>query len=106
MAQEISPRCALPAAIAAAISPTQIVLSGLVYTDTLFVFFVALFLFQAIRWLRAPSWKSAIWLGIGLGAAAMVRVLIAPWSLALALFLLASAVLIHRFHIRQLAQIV
>jgi 4-amino-4-deoxy-L-arabinose transferase-like glycosyltransferase len=106
MAQEINPRYALPAAIAAAINPTQIVLSGLVYTDTLFVFFVALFLYSAIRWLRTPSWNSAIWLGIGLGVAAMVRVLIAPWSLALALFLLASAALIHRFHIRQLAQIV
>ena len=106
MAQEINPRYALPAAIAAAINPTQIVLSGLVYTDTLFVFFVALFLFQAIRWLRAPSWKSAIWLGIGLGAATMVRMLIVPWILALALFLLASAAMIHRFYIRQLAQIV
>ncbi len=40
----IDPRIALPAAIAAAINPTQIVLSGIVYTDTLFVFFVALFL--------------------------------------------------------------
>ncbi|MSP47475.1 MAG: hypothetical protein EXQ83_16955, partial [Xanthobacteraceae bacterium] len=42
MAETIDPRLALPAAIAASVNPTQIVLTGYLYTDTPFVFLVAL----------------------------------------------------------------
>lgn len=105
IARAIDPRFALPAALAACINPTQIILAAIVFTDTPFVFFIALYLFAAVRWLRRPSWTSTIWLGTALCAASMIRVLIAPWIPALALFLLASAVLIHRFQIRHFVQI-
>ena len=55
-----------PAAIAAAINPTQIVLAGIVYNDTLFLFCVALFLAGAACWLRSRTgrrrwpWASAL----------------------------------------------
>jgi 4-amino-4-deoxy-L-arabinose transferase-like glycosyltransferase len=81
---------AAPAGIAAALNPTQIVLSGLVYTDTPFLFFAALFLFAAARWLRAPTWQWAALIGLALGAAALIRALAAPFAPLLFLFLLAS----------------
>jgi 4-amino-4-deoxy-L-arabinose transferase-like glycosyltransferase len=96
LAQGLNPRFALPAAIAAAINPTQIVLSGLAYSDTPFVFFVALFMLAFERWLRNPSWRWAGILGLGLGAAALVRIFVAPWIAASLLFLLVVCVITRR----------
>ena len=59
IAASLSPRFAFAAGIAASLNPTQIVLSGLVYSDTLFVFFVAVSLLGAMRWLRSASPQSA-----------------------------------------------
>ena len=105
IAQALEPRTSVPAAIAAALNPTQIVLSALVLTDTPFLFFVALFLFAASRWLREPSWKWAIVAGIGLGAAAMIRVLIVPWTVFFVLFLLVTAIVGGRLTRRIVAQL-
>jgi 4-amino-4-deoxy-L-arabinose transferase-like glycosyltransferase len=90
IAETFSPRIAMPSAIAAAINPTQIVLAGLVYTDTLFVFFVAVMLLGALRWMRSPALRWAIVAGIGVGGAALTRIMIAPWVPFLCLFLLAA----------------
>ena len=101
----LDPRIAIPAAIAAAVNPTQIILSGLLYTDTLFVFFVAIFLCAAVSWLRGPSWPAALALGFGLGLAALDRVVIAPWVPVLAVVLLATWSVIGRIQLRHIAQI-
>lgn len=93
-------------AIAAALNPTQIVLSGIVYNDTLFLFFVALFLFGSVSWLRSPSWTAAIMTGVGLGLAALDRVLIVPWVPVLAIFLLLTRGIVGRYHLRHVAQVV
>lgn len=92
MAAAIADRFALPAGIAAAINPTHVILAGLVYTDTPFLLFVAIMLFGSLRWLRSPSFGAAVLTGIGLGGAALTRVLIVPWAPALILFLLAALV--------------
>ena len=83
----------MPAAIAAALNPTQVVLSALILTDTPFLFFVALFLFAAACWLRDRSWKWVIVAGGGLGAAAMIRALVVPWAVFFVLFLLVTAII-------------
>ncbi len=80
-------RFAIPAAIAAAVNPTQIVMAGLVYSDTPFVALVALSMLASLRWLQAPSTKTAGLIGIGLGAAALFRVLIVPWGFVSIAFL-------------------
>lgn len=80
IARSIGERVALYSAIAAVLNPTQIVLSGLIYNDTPFTFFVALFLFSALRWAANASWSHAISLGCALGGAALIRVSIAPWA--------------------------
>jgi 4-amino-4-deoxy-L-arabinose transferase-like glycosyltransferase len=80
IARSLDPRLALPSAIVAIINPTQIVLSGLIYTDTPFTFFVTLSFFSAICWVRVPTWWNAILLGCALGGAALIRVSIAPWG--------------------------
>jgi 4-amino-4-deoxy-L-arabinose transferase-like glycosyltransferase len=79
MARTIDRRFAIPAAIAAIINPTQIVLAGVVFTDSLFAFFVALSIFASLRWLQVRSWRWAILLVAALGAAALVRILIVAW---------------------------
>jgi 4-amino-4-deoxy-L-arabinose transferase-like glycosyltransferase len=86
---------AIPAAIAAAINPTQIVLSGLVYTDTPFLFCVALFLWSAANWLSNPSWRWSVTMALALSAAALIRVLIVPFVPVLLIFL-AIVMLIRR----------
>ena len=93
IAQTLNPRISVPAAIAAAFNPTQIVLSGLILTDTPFVFCVALFLFAAARWLKAPVWRWAIIAGIAIAAAAMIRALIVPWAAFLLVFLFMVALI-------------
>jgi 4-amino-4-deoxy-L-arabinose transferase-like glycosyltransferase len=101
LAQAVDARYALPSGVAACINPTQIVLAGFVYTDSLFVFFVALFLLGAVQWLRQPRWSSAIMLGIGLGVAALTRVVVAPFIPAVVLFLIACAIVVQRENLRQ-----
>jgi len=98
-------RIALPAAIAAALNPTQIVLSGLVYTDTLFLFFVTLFLFGAASWLREPSWKNAVTAGVGLGLAALTRIVVAPWVPVLVVILLLGRLFVDQVRLRHVAQL-
>ncbi|MGD9922893.1 MAG: ArnT family glycosyltransferase [Pseudorhodoplanes sp.] len=103
MAAMVSGRFALPAGIAAALNPTQIVLSGLVYTDTPFLLFVAIMLFGSLRWLRAPSLGSALIIGIGIGGAALTRILILPWLPVLIVFLLGVVFFRRTFALRHLA---
>jgi 4-amino-4-deoxy-L-arabinose transferase-like glycosyltransferase len=79
----------MPSAIAAAINPTSIVLAGLVYTDTIFVFFIAIMLLGAVRWIKTPTLAWALVIGLGVGGAALTRIMIAPWVPFLCFFLLA-----------------
>ena len=106
IAETIDPRLALPAAIAASVNPTQIVLTGYLYTDTPFVFLVALFLFASLRWLQAPAWRWIWMIGLSLGAAALIRVLIVPWTLVLLGFLLVAAIARHGYRARLLGYVV
>jgi 4-amino-4-deoxy-L-arabinose transferase-like glycosyltransferase len=105
IARMVAPRAALIAGYAAAFTPTFIVLSGLVYGDTLFVFFATASLYAALRWLARPSLGCAIAIGVMIGVAAMIRVGIAPWALALVIFLIAAG-LIRRMRRAQLGQLV
>ena len=93
IACHVAPRAALAAGYAAALTPTFIVMSGLVYTDTLFLFFATASLYAALRWLAAPTLRWALLTGAALGLAALVRIGIAPWALALLLFLAAVALI-------------
>jgi 4-amino-4-deoxy-L-arabinose transferase-like glycosyltransferase len=106
LAQTVDEAYAAPAAIAAALNPTQIVLSGLALTDTPFVFFCALFLFAAVQWLRSPTWCWAVAIGVALGAATMTRVLAAPFAAVLIVFLLATCAARKLISRRRIAQLV
>jgi 4-amino-4-deoxy-L-arabinose transferase-like glycosyltransferase len=101
----LAPRFALPAGIAAAVNPTQIVLAGLVYTDTLFLFFVAASLLASLAWLQGPSLSRALGLGLALGAAALTRMLIAAWAAPLFVFLIVALLAGRRLQMRHVAQI-
>jgi hypothetical protein len=104
IASRFSPRVAFAAALVAILNPTQIVLSGLFYTDTPFVFFVASSFWALFRWLETPSWQRALLLGLALGCAALVRAIIVPWAF-FALALLAAYVLWRKFAPRRIATI-
>ena len=91
IARDIDPRIALPAGIIAALNPTQIVVAGLLYPDTIFTFFVALMILGAFRWLRTPSWSAILLIAIGFVGAAYTRILIAPFGIALIAFLLIAS---------------
>lgn len=102
MAASVSERFALPAGIAAAINPTQIILAGLVYTDTPFLFFCAIMLFGTLRWLRSPSLDAALIIGLGIGGATLTRILMLPWLPVLIVFLLAVLLFRRTFALRHL----
>jgi hypothetical protein len=97
MAALIAPRYAFASGILAAFNPTQIVLSGLLYTDTLFLFFVALSLVGAMLYLRETSWRSAIIVAIGLGGGSLTRVFLVLWSPILIVFLFVAVLTAKRF---------
>ena len=97
---------AAPAGIAAVFNPTQIVLSGFALTDTPFLFFSALFLFAAVRWLGAPAWRWAVLIGLALGAATLTRVLAEPFAAVLLVFLPIVQLVRNRLSRQLVAQIV
>ena len=106
LASSLDARFAKPAAVLAAINPTQVVLAGLLYTDTLFLFFTALFLVGTILWLRTPSWQSAMLIAFALGGAALTRVLVVPWAGATLAFMILFRLVgrnLTRQHVAQLA---
>ncbi len=106
LAQLIEPRFATAAAIAAAVNPSQIVVAGLLYNDSIFVLFAALALTAATAWLRQPSWRAAAGLGLGLGLAALDRIVIAPWAPVVVVLLLLAQAVRGRWrllHVRQMA---
>ncbi len=105
MARAIEPRYALGAAVATAINPTQIVIAGMVYPDSMFVFFVALSLFGALRWLQLLSWTSTFVVIAGLVGAAWSRILVAPFAIMLPFGLATAVIIIGRFQRRQLMQL-
>jgi 4-amino-4-deoxy-L-arabinose transferase-like glycosyltransferase len=105
IARLIDPRFAVAAAIAAVVNPTQIVMSGLVYPDTPFVFFVALSLYGTVRWLQTPSTSGAALIAIGLSCGALIRILIVPWAAVLLVFLFCVAAIRSRLSIRLAGQL-
>lgn len=104
LAAGLNPRWAIPAGVAAAINPSQIVVAGLLYTDTMFLLFTALFLLASVRWLARPTFAAGIALGVGLGGALFTRVLIAPYAIALIAFLLLASALMRKLRRVELAQ--
>lgn len=106
LAAALHERYALPAAIFAIINPTQIVVSGLIYHDTPFVFFAALFLLASILWLRRPSWTLAFIIGTALGCGALFRILVGLWLPVHFGLLLAGALMLGNLRWRTIGQIV
>jgi len=109
VAQVIDERIAVPAAVAAAINPTQIVLAGLLYTDTPFVFFVALLLYGGVLWLSAASSRAAVIAGIAAAGGVLCRPVMAAWVLPMLIILAVIAAVRGRLRKRawgQLAAIV
>ena len=80
IARSIDRRIAFWSGVVAVVNPTQIVLSSLIYNDTIFTFFVALAFFWISRWRSKSNWPNALLIGCALGAAALIRVSIAPWA--------------------------
>ncbi len=105
IASRLSYRVAVAAALVAILNPTQIILSGLFYTDTPFVFFVALAFWAMFRWIEIPSWRNALLFGLFLGCAALIRAIIVPWAF-FAVALLGGYMLFRKLAIQKVATIV
>jgi 4-amino-4-deoxy-L-arabinose transferase-like glycosyltransferase len=105
LAATLDKRYAAPAAFVAALNPTQIVLSGLVYTDTAFVFCVALVLLAAVRWLRTGLQTWAVLLGLALGTATLIRIVVVPFAPVMFVILLIGGLLTQASAWRALRQL-
>ncbi len=104
-AREIDLRYAVPAGIAAAVNPTQVVMANLYYTDPIFLYFLALAILGAVRWLKHPAWRAALMIGAGFGGAMLCRVVVAPWALFVAAYLVIVLSFQRRLQVRHLAQL-
>lgn len=104
-AREIDPRYAVPAGIAAAVNPTQVVMANLYYTDPIFLCFLALAILGAVRWLKRPTWRPALLIGVGFGGAMLCRVVVAPWALFVAAYLVVVLSFQRRLQGRHLGQL-
>jgi hypothetical protein len=105
LAREIDSRYAMPAGVAAAINPTQVVMANLYYTDPVFLFFLALAMLAAVRWLQQPTLRAALVIGTGFGGAMLCRVVVAPWAVFAGAYLLVALALQRRLQRRHLAQL-
>lgn len=83
LARTIVPSLQTPATILAVLNPTQIVVAGLFYTDTLFLFFTTGGLFALVLWFSRPTWVRALSIGALLATALMTRPFIQYWLLLL-----------------------
>ena len=81
IAKSIDTRIAFWSSVAAVFNPTQIVLSALIYNDTVFTFFVALTFYGISRWRSKVSWPNALLIGCALGGAVSIRISIVPWAI-------------------------
>ncbi len=100
IAGRLDHKLALPAGLFAALCPSLIITAGIIYTDSLFLFFATAALFGAQRWLQRPGWDWAAVLGLALGLALLTRVMMAPWALGLLVALPLGALMLRRFDSR------
>ncbi|HKH48944.1 MAG TPA: hypothetical protein VKM72_30125 [Thermoanaerobaculia bacterium] len=85
VARELGARRHWPlAAYLALMAPTVIRWAATQYVDILVGAAIAAAAFFALRWLRAPRWSDALFVGIGLGLASGAKVLGLAYALALA----------------------
>lgn len=96
LAGTLDRRLAIPAGLAAAANPVQIVMATLVITETLFVLCVTLGLLACARWLRAPSWRWTAAIGVTLGLGVLTRAMLLPWLIGLPVMLMIGALVMRR----------
>ncbi len=95
LAEQIGRGMFVPAALLAALNPTQIVVAGMVYTDTPFLFFVTAGFVFTLTWLKEPSYRAAIGTGLMWGLALMTRPFVLYWLYVLPIILFAAATIVH-----------
>ncbi len=83
IARHFHPRAGLPAGLAAAFNPVQVVYAGYVLTDTLFLFFATLALWRLVVWSRSLSPVEAWRAGAFMALALLVRVHVWPFAVLL-----------------------
>jgi 4-amino-4-deoxy-L-arabinose transferase-like glycosyltransferase len=87
LAQRIVSGTFVIAALLAALNPTQIVVAGMVYTDTPFLFFVTAAFALTLIWFSDATIRSALGAGVMWGLALMTRPFVQHWLLVLPVLL-------------------
>ena len=106
IAQHIQKEMFIPAALLAAFNPTQIVVAGMVYADTPFLFFVAAGFGLSVGWLKDPSFRFTMGIGGAWGLAIMTRPFVQYWLYLLPIFLFIFSFILYRAgSVRRLVQI-
>lgn len=96
LAAQVARELLVPAALLAAINPTQIVVAGMVYTDTPFLFFVTAGLAFSVLWLKMPTLRISVAIGFAWGMALMTRPFLLYWLYFLPVLLLVGGAVLHR----------
>ncbi len=101
-AKQINTRLFLPAGLLAAFNPSQVIIGGLILTDSLFFFFVCLMFYASIRWLYQPNYRWALLLGLSLALGISTRAMLLPGMLAIIVLLPTATIILRRFKLSQL----
>ncbi|MBR71893.1 MAG: hypothetical protein CMM30_02995 [Rhodospirillaceae bacterium] len=93
----LNPKLGQPAGLIAAFNPTLIIVGANILTDGLFFLLISLGLLFSIKWLRSPSWKSALYIGIFLALAISTRAMAFPWAIFCILALPIGVLFLQKF---------
>lgn len=96
LAERLRPGTFLAAGLIGACNPTQIVVAGLFYTDTVFLFFVTGGLLSTMNWLSRPAPKTTGAMGVAWGLALMTRPFVQHWLMLSPIILLPLALIRNR----------
>ena len=87
LAKELSQRISFFAGIFAALNPTQIVVSSIILTDSIFLFFITISFYALIKCTKKISWSYLALLAVAVGLGIMTRAVLMPWAIFVAAYI-------------------
>ena len=98
ISREFNKNAFIVGGILAALNLNLIAHDALIMTETLFIFFFVLHLYQILRIIKTPSYWGAFWAGLLLGFSIMFRPILIYWCPVISLFSSLVFLFIHQRH--------
>jgi len=97
LAKEVDRRLFFFAGVFAACNPTQIVISSIILTDTIFLFFVTMSFYALVKCTKKISWIYLTLLAVTIALGIMTRAVLMPWAIFVTVYLLFLTIRYQRY---------